>query len=277
MADIETITNNLVDGYNELEQGTFQEASEVQIQRRDDASLRKRWVYTANLPLFRIQEGNLEYGLSGRQTFDTIAGADIQDFAAQILKNGVYRLTSSQTKQLEGLAEDIVWTKADDLELQRDTDEWSYFLIDTSDLNAGRLNDAQTIFATKAHGSLDSKYDPKQDSPDYGETMKMLKRKIGKTRLWLPTQDHIKAYIEDGGDVVARASRLCDFDDLSDFIAGSRDVDYHNALRGVPKIRGADAPNLVTLPEAEMNKVLGRYLGPVSLEQAQKEMQKLYK
>jgi hypothetical protein len=276
MADIETITNNLADGYDKLEPETFQEASEVQIQRRTNDSLRNRWVYTANLPLFRMNNDTLEYGLSGRQTFDAIAGADIQDFAAKILKNGVYRLTSSQTEQLEELAADIVWAKADDLGLQGDTDEWSYFLIDTSDLNAERLNDSQRLFAVKTHGSLDSKYDPKQQTHDYGETMKMLQRRISQTRLWLPTQNHIKAYVKDG-NVVARASRLYGFDGSSYFNADYRSVGSLGALRGVPKIREADAPNLVTLPEAEMYQVLGRYLGPVSLEQAQKEMQKLYK
>jgi len=247
MPDIETITNNLADGYEELKEKNlqFQEASEVQIQRRTNDSLKNRWLYIANLPLFRVQDGNLEYGLSGRQTFDTIAGVDIQDFSTQILKNGVYVLTQSQTEQLEELAGDIVWAKADGLGLKRKNDAWSYFLIDTSDLNGKNLNQDQRPFSAKVYGSLDSKYDFKQESPDYGEAMKMLSGKISKTTIWLPNQDHIKKYVKNG-DVVARASGLDSFDVVSLFLAGCFGVGSHGGLCGVPKIREADAPNLAS-------------------------------
>jgi len=243
---IETITNNLADGYKELEPGTFQEASEVQNQRRTNVDLRNRWLYTANLPLFRILNNNLEYGLSGRQTFDAIAGADIDGFTNQILDNGVYVLTPQQIIQLKGdLSVDIVWAKASDLKLQKETDEWSYFLIDTSDLNAEKLNDSQRPFAVKAHGSLESKYDSEQELPDYGVNMNMLRTagSIKQTKLWLPTPTHIETYLEEGA-VVARASWLFDFDYGSSFDASSRSVDDRRGLCGVLKIGEADAQKI---------------------------------
>ena len=160
----------------------------------------------------------LEYGLSGNKTFDVIAGADIHDFSRQILKNGIYVLTTSQTEQLEELAEDVVWAKASDLKLKKESDNWSYFMIDTSDLNAKKLNDSQKLFAVKVHGSLKDKYDSEQELPDYSENMNMLRKEgnIKKTKIWLPTQNYIKEYIKDG-NVVARASRLGDFGYDSDF------------------------------------------------------------
>ncbi len=243
--NIETITNNLADGYNELEKGTFQEASEVQNLRRTNHSLRDRWVYTANLPLFRIHNRCLEYGLGGRQSFDTIAGADIGEFTRQIINNWVYELTSSQVDQIGNL--DIFWAKASDLKLKKQNDSWSYFLIDTSDLNAEKLNDSQRPFAVKAHGSLELKYDPEQELFDYGENMNILRNEgeINETRIWLPTPNHIKGYIKKGG-VVARVSRLDYFGSFSLFDAGLRDVGSRGGLCGVPKVGEADdAQNLV--------------------------------
>ncbi len=242
---IETITDNLADGYNELEKGTFQESSEVQNQRRADPSLRSRWTYTANLPLFRIQNGNLEYGLSGRQTFDAIAGEDIGKFTRQIVGDGVYRLDEQQIKQLEGLDANIVWAKAEDLDLKKQSDEGSYLLIDTSDIKAEKLNDAQKPFAVKVHGSMESKYYPEQKLPDYGENMNMLAEDGGirQTRLWLPTPSHIGGYLKEGG-VVARASRLSSFSNRSNVDADDRNADVHGALRGVlfEKVAEGDAP-----------------------------------
>jgi len=231
---LETIKDNLANGYKRLEKGTFQEAAEIQIQRRSDNSLRNNWFYTANLPLFRMNDGILEYGLSGRKTFDAIAGADIQDFTAQILENGVFRLTQSQKNQLEESSSDIVWAKADELGLKKDNDEWSYFPIRTSDLNAEKLNASQRLFAAKAHGSMDSKYGPEQKLSDYGKTMEMLRPMISQTRIWLPTQNHITKYVKEG-DTVARASWLGSFGSDSVFGASDRGVDFHDALRGVRK------------------------------------------
>ncbi len=234
--NIETITNNLADGYNELEKGTLQEASEVQNRRRTNHTLRNRGVYTANLPLFRIHDKCLEYGLGGRQSFDTIAGADIGEFTRQIFKNRIYELTPSQVDRLESLG--VFWVKASDLKLKKHNffNNWSYFLIDTSDVTAEKLNDSQRFFAVKAHGSLVLKYDSKQELPDYGENMNMLREEgeINKTGIWLPTPDHIKGYIKEGG-VVARVSGLGDFGVTSNFVALFREVDDHLGLCGVPK------------------------------------------
>ena len=237
---IETITNNLADGYNELEQGTFQEASEVQILRRTDKPLRRRGVYTANLPVFRDNNGTLEYSLGGKQAFEVIAGADIKKFTSQIRNNEVYELTPEQEAQLGGLG--IIWVGADGLGLQeyRNNKEWSYFTINTSDTKAKKVDPSQRVFATKAHGSLASKYDPKQEHSDYGETMNMLNNAgIPETKIWVPTQSHILPYVK-GGKTVARASGLGSFVLSSFFNAGLRDVGIHDGLCGVPKVGEAD-------------------------------------
>ncbi|MBI2047399.1 hypothetical protein HYT26_04540 [Candidatus Pacearchaeota archaeon] len=250
--NIKTITNDLANGYKALVKGTFQEASEVQNQRRTNHNLRKRWVYTANLPLFRIQEGNFEYGLGGRKVFDAIAGENIDEFTRQILKKGAYTLSEPQKKQLEDLAEEIVWVKAAGLGLTREDDELSYFFIDTADINAINLNKNQKRFAAKVHGSIETRYDIEQELSDYGETLRMLSKEgeygIEETKLWLPAPAYIKCHLRNGA-VVAQASRLYDFvnnyynstEDSkdSDFYA-SRSVCDHGALRGLPVIGEAD-------------------------------------
>lgn len=232
--NIKTIIDNLADGYKRLVKGTFQEASQVQNQRRKNTNLRNRWIYTANLPLFRKRKSSLEYGLGGRQAFDAVAGEDIVEFTRQILEKGAYTLSENQKEQLEALALDIAWQKADDLGLVKEDDEWSYFLINTSDINGSKLKNAQKPFAVKVHGSMKTKYDSKQKLPDYAENMIMLRKegKIEQTRIYLPTQAHIERYIPENG-VVARASRLYFFG-ISDFGADYGVVDGHFALRGVP-------------------------------------------
>ena len=116
---LETITDNLAEGYKRLERGTFQESSEVQNQRRGNTQLRGVWVYTANLPLYRSINGcleDLEFGLSGRPTFDAIAGADIDKFTSEILasEGHVFSLSAEQIQLLPSLS-DIVWAKTSDL------------------------------------------------------------------------------------------------------------------------------------------------------------------
>lgn len=122
MPALELITDNLANGYKRLEKGTMNEADEIQFQRRTDSSLRDKLFYTANLPVYRLRKGVLEYGLSGRKTFDAIAGANIDDFTAQILKNGVYRISPEQIKLIEE-AKDIIFVKADSLKLERENDK----------------------------------------------------------------------------------------------------------------------------------------------------------
>ncbi len=177
--NIETITNSLAKGYTQLVPGTFQEASQIQIQRRTDRDLRSKWLYTANLPLFRMNDKGLEYGLSGRQAFDALAGENIDEFVRQILRHGVYKFTVPQIEKLESLAADIVWAQAAELNLKRENSEWSYFLINTLDTAASNLTTSQKSLAAKAHGSMEAKHFPEQELSDYGETMKMLDKQGG--------------------------------------------------------------------------------------------------
>lgn len=262
--NIETITDNLAKGYKQLVLGTFQEASQIKIQRRADQGLRDRWLYTANLPLFRMNSGDLEYGLSGRQAFDAIAGENIDEFVQQILQNGVYKLTAPQVEKLESLAADIVWAKAAELNLKRENSEWSYFFIDTQDIAADKLTQARKSLAAKAYGSMTAKSLSEQELSDYGETMKMLNKQGGirQTRLWLPTPVHINGYLTDGV-VFARAAKLYGFGSDSGFDAYIRNVNDHGGLRGVRRVvapqgraleneetkQGSSAPQEITLAD----------------------------
>jgi len=244
---IETITNDLAGGYKEIVPGTLQEAAQVMAARRADIPLRNLWVYTANLSLYRMspqEPRSLEYGLSGGLTFHEIAGRDIDAFTRQIISQGFYTLPPEQQERLEALASDIVWARADDLHLTRETDQWSYFTIPTSDMQAKGLPPAQRRIAVKAYGSLESKTAPDQALPDYGESMDMLqKAQIPKTRVWLPTTDHMSAQIPEG-KVIARASRLGGIADGSRLFANYRVVHSHLALRGVRIVAEGDVQKI---------------------------------
>src|SRR3989344_5404853 len=106
---LETITDTLAHGYKRLVHGTMLEASQIQNQRSvDNSSLQDICFYPANLPLYRLQDGELVDGLSGAATFNQVAGADIDEFTRQIRENGVYILTDKQKEYAES-AKDIVW------------------------------------------------------------------------------------------------------------------------------------------------------------------------
>ncbi|MFH1052951.1 MAG: hypothetical protein V1740_00905 [Candidatus Woesearchaeota archaeon] len=268
---LETILDCLAEGYKRLEKWTFQEASEVQNQRRTtDPDLRVKCVYTANLFLFRVSDSNLEYGLGGRQAFDSVAGADIDRFSGEILKSEghVYTLTESQLQLLSGF--DIDWALASELGLIRKNDEWSYVPVNTSDVRAERLSDVVRPFAVKAHGSLTAKYDPKQEFPDYGENMNMLREdgEVERTRLWFPTETHIERFIPEGG-VVARASRLLNFLDDSSFVAGHRVVGDRGALRGVQIVGEADSKKIqevaALLAKPRAQEIMAASLTPATI------------
>ena len=244
---IETITNDLAGGYKEIVPGTLQEAAQVMAARRADIPLQKLWVYTANLSLYRMspqEPRSLEYGLSGGLTFHEIAGRDIDAFTRQIISQGFYTLPPEQQERLEALAPDIVWVRADDLQLTPKNGEWGYFAIPASDMQAKGLHPAQRRIAFKAYGSLESKTAPDQALPDYGESMDMLqKAQIPKTRVWLPTTDHMSAQIPEG-KVIARASRLGGIADGSRLFANYRVVHSHLALRGVRIVAEGDVQKI---------------------------------
>lgn len=238
---IETIEGGLklADGYKKIKRGTFQEASQIQNQRRvDDPQMKHKSFYTANLGLYKVAGfGKLKYGLSGRKTFDAIAGKKINEFVKQLLENDVYKLTDQQIEELEKLESDIVWVNAKDLYFDEDLWSESYFKIYTQRHSPSELKSAQLAFAVKVHGSMDSKYDPEQSRPDYHENINMLSG-IAQTRIWLANPEFIKKRIIKG-EVIAMASKLGDIGGMSsEFWATVNHFGVSgapgNALRGVP-------------------------------------------
>ena len=240
---LEIITNSLAGGYQQLVVGTFQEASEIMNARRLEPDpktkqeLRDRYFYTANLSLARIIGGNLEYGLSGREAFDGIAGQDIGEFSRQLINSGFYRLTPEQIAALPNFT-GIEWVDPSKLNLQTvpGNRQWGFVEVDTSDYSAEKLNKDQRRIAQKPYGGMERKQDPNQEYSDFGENMKMLNAADKRTtRIYFPTPEYVGESIKKG-EVVARASRLSHFDNDSWFYAGGRNVDNHGGLRGVRNV-----------------------------------------
>ncbi len=253
---LEIITDSLARGYPQLAAGTLQEASEITNGRRLEPDPKKRedlrngYFYTANLFLARKRGGKLEYGLSGREAFDGIAGQNIGEFSRQLINSGFYRLTPEQTRALPNFT-GIEWVDPSKLNLQSvpGNTQWSFFEINTSDYFAEKLNSDQRRVAQKPYGAMGRKQEGGREYTDFGENMKMLKE-AGKTTtgVYFPTPNYVEGSIKEGV-VVARASRLLGFDVVSRFDAGDRFVDLHDGLRGVRNVVAeGDAPKVKVDP-----------------------------
>ena len=267
---LEIITDSLAGGYPQLVVGTFQEASEIMNRRRLEPNpntrqkLRYSHFYTANLPLERIRDGKLEYGLSGRETFYGIAGQDIGEFSRQLTDMGFYRPTPEQIAALPSFA-DIEWVDPSKLNLQihEHNPNWSFFEVDTSDYSAKKLNGDQRRVAQRAYGSMERKQGHDREYTDFGENMNMI-RVAGKTttRIYFPTPSYAKESIK-GGEVVARYSWLDGANYGSWFSAGGRDVSFANfGLLGVRNLEEGGAPKVVYPLAQAYRSVLNAYPTP---------------
>lgn len=249
---LEIITDSLAGGYPRLVIGTFQEASGIMNDRRLEPDpetrqeLRDRYFYTANLFLARKSNGNLEYGLSGREAFDGIAGQNIGEFSRQLINAGFYGLTPEQKSALPSFT-DIEWVDPSKLNLQSFTDDspqWSFIEVDASDYFAEKSNYEQRRVAQKPYGSMERKRGQDGEYTDFGENMNMLKAAGKNTiQIFFPTPRYIEESIKEG-EVVAWISGLYPFGDGSGFDAGGGYVDFHLGLRGVRNLEKDDAPKV---------------------------------
>jgi len=233
MTQLETITASLANGYKQLQPDTFQTSAEITTARREDITsdkaerqeLRTRCFWTANLGLYGNNGKELQYGIGGRQTFNAIAGPDIDEFCRQLTQTDKYHLTEEQAQSLD--ASGIVWANPADLRLKGTEKEWRYFEISPS--NPDNLNQAQRALAEASYGQGD----------DFVGNMNMLAEARTNPKIYVLNPEYVMEETEQG-EVIARACWLGGFYNDSKFDANSRDVNNSNGLRGVRLVREAD-------------------------------------
>jgi len=219
---LETITDNLHDGYKQLKKGTFRSSEQIQTERMNDEELRGRYLYTANVAAYEhAKDGSVSFFLGDDVAFESVIGSEnIGQFCNDLLNKGNHTLSDSQVKKLSELdKKHIVKVKYDDLRLEDQASEYGFLKIDTNNLDA--LNDSEKALVKMVHGN------------DYNKKMKMLSDSgIEHTGIYMLSENYVKNNVEKGSSI-ARAGWLYIFFSNSNFNANDGNVANGYGLRGV--------------------------------------------
>jgi hypothetical protein len=217
---LETVTGTLLQAYQQLDPNTIQHAAEIMMDRRTDESLRNRYGWTADFPIYTKEEGGVLY-LAPRK--HNLIFRNIEDAAAQLRETGNYKPKPEEAAAVIASATsgETLKVKLSDVRLIRNNNEWSCLNISTADYDA--LNEAERTFAERIYGQ----------GEDFKKNMRMLKEaKITTTRALVLHPDYIAKNAKDGA--IGRLGWLYYFDFDSSFSAGDWYPDSgHGGLRGV--------------------------------------------
>lgn len=218
----------LADVFPLFDSSTLQHANEIMTARRTDASLRNRRFWTADFPMYGIEDGEAVLYFAPRE--HNLIFRDIQNATSQLL------LLRSQNyvPPKEGIEEVVAASKTgvvlkvnlSNLRLKGIGTEWKYFEVDTNNLDS--LNPDERKFADRIYGQ----------------------NNVGKTRIYVLNPDYVKKQLKGKEEsAIGRASSLGWADAGSWFNADDRNVDYVVCgLRGVLKESAEDAaPILISL------------------------------
>jgi len=223
MPELETIVAPLAAGYKQLETDSFQTSAELTTERRTNEALRNQGFYTANFSMYTVKEGK-EYLYFGGIEANPILG-NIDEACRQLINNQNYKLDAAKKQAVLDSAESGLTLKIRlaELKLQRVTDEYGYFEIDTE--NYDRLNPSQRALAERVYGQGDN----------FIENMEMIRNegKIKQTRIYTLMPGYVKKNAKDSP--ITRAGLLIDSYYNSNFIAIYRSVSCDNSLRGVSR------------------------------------------
>jgi len=237
----------LLDIAKQVDLNTVQHAREIQKDRLNDKDLRGMWFWTADFPLYTME--NKEVTLYLADIENNLIFKNLDDAVSQLRnKNNYFPKDSDISKVINSTT--TLKTELSDLKLQNLDNEWSYFEIYTASKtedkkhNYDSLNPAQKAIAEKVHGQ----------GEDFHNTMKMLNKSgIATTKIYVLNPDYVKKTLNSNdAKSLARGSFLSSFGNLSDFNAYYGDVDYNNRrLRGVSsEARSAEAQKIDQYDEA---------------------------
>ena len=221
---LDNITGRLAETYPKFNPSTIQHSDEITNDRRADKSLRKKRFWTADFPLYRVEDDDVILYLARRE--NNLIFENIEKATKQLIKENNYFPEEQQDIETVINAESTLKINPSDLNLKRFDDEWCYFEINTEEYD--ELNKAQRAFAERVYGQGNK----------FIENMKMFKDSgINTTRIYVLNPDYVKKQ----NKPVARACRLNNFDYGSRFGALGRNVGGPNfALRGVRNVAEGD-------------------------------------
>ena len=272
---LETITGNLRDGYNQLQPGTMLHVDQLMNERRTNEELRTQWFYTADGEVYLLDGARKTPTLAMTREAHNPVLLNIYAAFEELTQKQNYRPTQADVQQALA-APDTLLVALPNLRLSKNDAEFSYLTLGTTPAKYNKLNDEERKLAERVYGQ----------GNDFSENMKMLKDAgIGETRIWVLNPDYVQKHAEKGA--IARASWLDDFNYVSRFLAGGRDFDDHDRVRGVrrgvvaeggaQKNKGPYRENAFVGPSFdEVLEYSASYVPDVVREQYEAGLRKLY-
>lgn len=237
----------LLDIAKQVDLNTVQHAREIQKSRLTDKDLRGMWFWTADFPLYTVENMEVVLYLADRE--NNLIFKNLDDSINQLRNKNNYFPKDSDIGAVINSTSTLK-TELSDLKLQKFDNEWSYFEISTTSKtedkkhNYDSLNSAQRAITERVHGL----------GEDFNKTMKMLNESgIATTRVYVLNPDYVKkTLISNDAKSLARGSFLNSFNNYSNFNAFNRNVDFNDGrLRGVPlEARSAEAQKIDQYDEA---------------------------
>ena len=245
----------LLDIAKQVDLNTVQHAREIQKDRLTDKDLRGMWFWTADFPLYTIENKEVVLYLADRE--NNLILKNLDDAVSQLRNKNNYFPKDSDIGAVINSTSTLK-TELSDLKLQKFDNEWSYFEMYTASKtedkkhNYDSLNPAQRAIAEKVHGQ----------GEDFHKTMKMLRDPKGNnsndgirtTRIYVLNPEYVKKTLNSNdAKSLARGSFLYYFFNYdSYFIAFNWFVDYDSGrLRGVSsEARSAEAQKIDQYDEA---------------------------
>lgn len=235
---LETITDNLRNGYKQLVPETFQHVDQLMKARLTNPELRALRFYTADGEQYDLTKTQEPRWAITRQPNNLVL-RHIDEAYKQLISNGKYNL-NPQEAETARKAESTLTVKMSDMGLKKEDDEFSFLPIKTNGYD--KLAPLELRVAQRIYGK----------GKDFAKVMKMLSdARIKETRIWVLSPDYVREYASAGP--ISRASWLDFLDGDSRFVAGSRVVVVHDCLRGVRRERAVpegDALKNTAVPSA---------------------------
>ncbi len=232
MTPLETIVDNLRDGYAQLEPGTFLHSDQLMAAQVKDASLRNREFYVADGLLYSL-EGEKKTptlwitrepdNLVLRHLDEKVNGAYNNSYY-RLVKTGNFRPEPEEARQAME-AKDTLRIDLTKLSLQGDSPEWRYLKISTTLYN-NLLNAEERKLAERFYG----------EGKALGTAMKALKKAgIYSTWVYVLAPAYVDEEVKYKG-LIGRASSQNLFDGVSYFNAGDCSIGIRGRLRGVRRV-----------------------------------------
>ena len=221
---LETIVNNLRDGFHELEPGTFLHSAELLAEQVENVELQNQGHYVADGPLYGLREQKLTLWLTRlphNLVLRHLGDAENSSYD-QLTQTGNYYADPAEAEEAIA-APDTVEIDIGQLRLEGKNKKWRYLNINTNGENDFNPEETKLVHRMNGEGAALQR-----------ALEAMGKRGIQRTGIRVLNPLYVAEVAREG--VVGRAAWRSYFNGDADAYAVGGGIDYHGGLRGVRRL-----------------------------------------